>query len=315
MCGIGGFYNCTGAPTPVDESMALWAGLASRGRMASGFAIVGENGRYEVVKEALSSSIMANELKSEIPKTGIKTMLFHTRFATQGAIEDNGNNHPINEHDIVMTHNGVLYNDDFVFSDLDVERVNEVDSEAINAALRYGSTKYLADKVRGSMSIAWFWNTAPDIVYLFTNGGNPLVIARTEGGNIVWASGLDFIEDAGFKVESHFHASPFKVYTLNRTGEITSRYVSKQRAMADKGFTLGEWSRRGIKSTPKKSRGRPAPRLKVKRPRNRTQMGKKGGPSDVDPVWLAPWVRDGGETSPHQWAWKPSEGWVRRDLV
>ena len=315
MCGIGGFYNCTGAQTPVDESMALWAGLADRGRMASGFAIVGENGENEVIKGPVSSTILSRELKSKVPKSGVRAMLFHTRYATQGAIEDNGNNHPINEHDITMTHNGVLYNDDFVFSDLDVERVNEVDSEAINAALRYGSTKYLADKVRGSMSIAWYWNINPGMVYLFTNGGNPLVIARTEGGNIVWGSGLGYIEDAGFKVASHFHATPFKVYTLNTLGEITSRFVSKQRAQADRGFTLGEWSRRGLNSSPKKSRGRPAPRLKVKKPRNRTQMGKKGGPSDVDPVWLAPWVRDGGETSPHQWAWKPSEGWVRRDQV
>jgi len=311
MCGIGGFYNCSGARTPVSQAMSMWMDLADRGRQASGFALVGTNGLYQVHKSAISSVNFAAKVSSAIPKQNVRTMLFHTRYATKGATEENGNNHPITSHDIVMTHNGVLYNDDFVFTDLNVERENEVDSEAINAALRYSTPHYLAEVVEGSMSIVWFDDFAPEIVHLFTNGRNPLVIARTEGGNVVWASGLDYIVDAGFNVKNYFHATPFKVYTLSPSGKIKSKFVSNKRAEADKGFTLGEWSRRGLVSKTKKNPARPTPTFKQKRAGNKQRI--KG--NDMHESWLAPWIRDGGETVPEDWAWKQFEGWVRRDSV
>jgi glutamine phosphoribosylpyrophosphate amidotransferase len=314
MCGIGGIYNCTGAKTPITPTMTLWSDLSARGRHAAGMAVATKKG-VSVIKAPQSSQALSISKRDLIPKTGVRSILLHTRYATKGDIEANGNNHPINEHDIVMTHNGVLYNDDEVFDTLNVHRFNQVDSEAINAALRYGGTSFVADEIKGSMSIAWIDVHKIDTVNLFTNGGNPLVIARTEGGNIVWASGLDYIEDAGFKVESHFHAVPFKVYTLSPSGTIESEYVSDQRRVADTGNVLGEWARRGIVSSPKKRRGSINPRKSRKARAIRTQIGKKGQSSEVDPVWLAPWVRDGGKTSPHDWAWKPLQGWVRRDEV
>ena len=338
MCGIGGIYNCTGAQTPIDQSMALWALLERRGTHASGIAVVVDN-EVSVLKDAKRSLHLSYDARPQIPDLGVRSMIFHTRHATQGSIHDNGNNHPITEHGIVMTHNGVLYNDDFVFQDLGVDRVNEVDSEAINAALGYSTPQYLADEVKGAMSIAWVEVNNPETVHLFTNGGNPLVIGRTKGGNIVWASGLDYIEDAGFDLDSHFHALPFKVYDLNPDGSITSGYVSEQRADPDRGWRVGSWARqpsivskpkRAVSSASKSSVGVRPKKTKKRAParRRRARKGKRikrpktdhdrlrNLDSDFQTSWLTPWDVEGNEdTGPEDWAWKPSQGWVRRDEV
>jgi len=344
MCGIGGIYNCTGAQTPIDQSMALWALLERRGTHASGIGVVFNN-EVSVLKDAKRSLHLSYDARPQIPDSGVQSMLFHTRHATQGSIHENGNNHPITEHGVVMTHNGVLYNDDFVFSDLGVDRVNEVDSEAINAALGFASPQYLADEVQGAMSIAWVEVNNPETVHLFTNGGNPLVIGRTKGGNIVWASGLDYIDEAGFNLESHFHALPFKVYDLNPDGTITSGYVSEQRADPDMGWRVGSWARqpsivstpnRAVSSASKSSVGK-SPKKTKKARQNRRKGAKKGKrfrknyspvhqskktnhrrlknlDSQFSEEWLTPWDLPENEgTGPEDWAWSHLRGWIRRD--
>lgn len=237
MCGIGGIFVAQGVSMPVDEVKALWTLLEDRGTHAAGVSWAWENADEPVVfKAPRSSSTMTDKIDMVSGSNSIYAF-FHTRYTTQGSTSNNGNNHPVVSNDFIVTHNGVLRNDSWVFRFTNQPKSHQVDTEAINAGLRYGGIGWVADNIQGSMSIAWVDITQNhEEVNLFTNGGNPLVIARVNGGQVVWASTLEHIEEAGFEIESSFNASPYKHYTISRddSGEvlIDSYYCSDKFAEA-----------------------------------------------------------------------------------
>ena len=139
-----------------------------------------------------------------------------------------------------MTHNGVLSNDNEIFRRLGSTRFNEVDSEAINVALRLKSPKWMIENVHGSMSIAWVDLDDIQTVHLMTNGRNPLVIGRLLSGHIVWASTLWHLEDAFGDIAEAFEAIPFKQYTLKPDGAIRSEKISSRSTMPSR---MGAWRR------------------------------------------------------------------------
>jgi len=237
MCGIGGIYTSLGASMPVGEVKALWSLLEDRGTHAAGVSWAWENADQPVVfKAPRNASKMTDKIDMVAGSNSIYAF-FHTRFTTQGSTANNGNNHPVVSNDFIVTHNGVLRNDSWVFDFTQMPQSHDVDTEAINAGLRYGGVDWVADNVTGSMSIAWVDITQNhEVVNLFTNGGNPLVIARVNGHQVVWASTLEHIEKAGFEVESSFNATPYKHYTISRDSLgavlVESRYCSDKMADA-----------------------------------------------------------------------------------
>jgi len=235
MCGIGGFYNPTGSKTPVGPITSLWCGLEDRGTHAHGMAFNWVNSDKPVVyKKVGASSKSKSAVRKYLSGNNLRYVLLHTRFTTQGSTQNMNNNHPVVRNGITLTHNGVLHNDSQVFDKLNVNRLYEVDTEAINVGLRFKGVKWIANNIQGSMSIAWIdEKDSTQNVHLFTNGGNPLVIARTKCGNIVWASCLYHIEESGFKIKSHFNAVPFKEYILRPDGSIRSKWISKKRRFAN----------------------------------------------------------------------------------
>lgn len=232
MCGIGGFYNCTGGRTPVKALKSLWRGLEGRGTHAAGFALQWVSADKPVVLKQAGPGHRMHKRLSKFIGTGETTqyVMLHTRFTTQGSTANNANNHPVVSQGMIVTHNGVLYNDSDVLARLGVTPVAEVDTEAINAGLARESPGWVLDEVDGSMSVAWVDSTKPDFVNLMTNGENPLVIARTKTGDVVWSSTKSILDASKFKVKSFFHAQPFKVYTICPDGTIRSKVVSEQRA-------------------------------------------------------------------------------------
>ena len=219
----------------MDRAQALFNALEDRGRHASGVAYAWvDSDRWLVEKDACAASSLV--WRDAVGNNNVQALMFHTRYTTQGSTENNGNNHPIVEHDHILTHNGVLRNDGLIFDNLGVKRNQQVDSEALNALLNVGGIEMLADAISGSCSIAWINNhyevgITPEEINLFTNGLNPLVIARTTCGSIVYASGIHHIEQA-FDVVSSFNAVPFKHYTINFNGLIESEFVSDERRSA-----------------------------------------------------------------------------------
>ena len=242
MCGIGGIYSY-GAQVDSGALSVLWSEMAERGEHACGFAVKWSNDDdLQVVKQQGSSLDNLHQLGNFCASPATQFVMLHTRFTTQGSAENNGNNHPVLGHGMVVTHNGVLYNDDKIFKSLGVQRKHDVDTEAINGALRRKAPKYTIENIQGSMSIAWvdLYNT--DIVHLMPNGDNPLVIARLTDNSVVWASCLHMIENAyGSEVKNHFNAMPFKQYTLKPDGKIRSKYISKRRAVPYFGWQYGRY--------------------------------------------------------------------------
>lgn len=236
MCGIGGIFTGTQA-IDLHKIEVLWDGISDRGEHACGFSFRWKDSDSDIVwKRAISSSkAVSKGVFSSKVGGSLSYALLHTRYTTQGSTANNGNNHPIVSHDMIVTHNGVISNDDMIFRELNSTRLHEVDTECINASLRIESPNWLIGNVRGSMSIAWVDTTQNQHeVNLLTNGRNPLVIGRTTQGHVVWASNLYHLEDA-FELDSHFNAQPNKVYTITEGIEepvITSRYVSNQRPQA-----------------------------------------------------------------------------------
>ena len=261
MCGIGGFYNCTGGKTPVKALKSLWRGLEGRGTHAAGFALQWVGADKPVVLKQPGPGHRMHKRLSKFIGTGETTqyVLLHTRFTTQGSTSNNQNNHPVVSQGMIVTHNGVLYNDSDIIAQLGVTPVGEVDTEAINAGLRHKSPGWVLDEVDGSMSVAWVDSTKPDFVNLMTNGDNPLVIARTTRGDIVWASTKSILDASKFKVKTFFHAQPFKVYTIGPDGAMRSKVVSDQRADPDYGWMRHAASRQPawmMGTQAKASRGR-----------------------------------------------------------
>jgi len=212
MCGIGGFYSTTGGSAPVESIEALWKALEGRGTHAAGFALNWRDSDEPIVrKKACRASKMTGELR-RLCGSGDNThyVMLHTRYTTQGSTDNNANNHPVVRDGIVLTHNGVLHNDDEVFAILDLERTAQVDTEAINASLRHLGTQWTVENVEGSMSIAWVdTQESTKTVHLMTNGNNPLVIARLTSGDIVWASTEDILWEAPKKAQQVWFIQQF----------------------------------------------------------------------------------------------------------
>jgi len=250
MCAIGGYYSVSGSPTPVRAIKSLWRAMEARGTHAAGLAVGWKDSDKPITYKAPKrAGKMLNVVKKYAKGKNTRYVMLHTRFTTQGSVMNNGNNHPITNHGIVLTHNGVLYNDNEIFQLLNMNRVNEVDTEAINAALRHTTPQWTLENIDGSMSIAWVdERDSMGTVHLATNGENPLVIARTKSNDIVWASTKSILEKSDFVLRETFHATPYKVYTITPDGVIRSEYVSDFRCEPDYSgsYRVPQWAQRYI---------------------------------------------------------------------
>ncbi len=284
MCGIGGFYKVGSDKAPTEAIASLWTALEARGRHASGFALQWEDSDSPVVfkdkGEASKHLTKLNHFSGS--GANVRYALLHTRFTTQGSVDYNGNNHPVVSQGIILTHNGVLWNDGDIFDELGVSRCHQVDTEAINASLSLCGPGWTADNVEGSMSIAWVEEDNPDTVYLMTNGNNPLVIGRTTDGDVVWCSTRRILDESDFVMADVFHAVPFKLYSIGPDGAIRSRFVSDQRADPDRGWQIhasqrtysGEW---GFGTTAPKKKPRKARKSSKKAKRSKKSKKSKEG--------------------------------------
>tara|TARA_B100001750_G_scaffold247523_1_gene273594 strand:+ start:3328 stop:4281 length:954 start_codon:yes stop_codon:yes gene_type:complete len=297
MCGIGGIYRASETPLPVQATLSLWKALEGRGTDASGFALHWLNSdKPVIVKQPGATGLLQNRL-SQFMGDGTTThyVLLHTRFTTQGSTENNDNNHPVVRDGIVVTHNGVLSNDREVFEALGVSPTADVDTEAINAALRCESPGWALDNITGSMSVAWVdSSTDSDKVHLMTNGRNPLVIARTTDNHIVWASTIDILDESDFEIKSYFHAQPFKVYTLSPDGGIRSDFVSEQRSHPNIGWFPHAASRKPYSTSSSQWGWKPKqPKSKRKNKRRGVKKDKSSPRSKARAEWVDRMEKEG----------------------
>ena len=163
----------------------LAAAAEARGTDATGIAY-NSGGKLRIYKRPWAARFMRFCVPQEAA-----VVMGHTRMTTQGNAQRNYNNHPFLGHargmPFALAHNGVLYNDDFLRSDLALPDTKiETDSyiavqliEKKNA-LDFDSLCYMAEQVEGSFSFTVL--DAKNNLYI-VKGDNPLCLYHfpTEG--------------------------------------------------------------------------------------------------------------------------------------
>lgn len=106
-----------------------------RGPHATGMAWLKRGGQHKLFKRPVEASRFVedkafHEVLAEIDNR-TTLLLGHTRWRTRGDENVNGNHHPIRAGDVLGTHNGTIYNADYLFRRFRLPRFAEVDSELL----------------------------------------------------------------------------------------------------------------------------------------------------------------------------------------
>ena len=232
MCGIAGFSISDKDHRVIRTrvlSEALLKQIQQRGRDATGavWSEYTDNGtELYYAKEALPADDFIKRNISFIPKH-TRTALLHTRYATKGSPENPDNNHPIIVPSIIGVHNGHISNDDEVFAELGVERIAEVDSEAIFQLLANSMDPVeVLPTLEGRAAIAWYELNDPSTMHLARLSGSPLWIGHTPNGSLVFASTRGLLTTAAANAKVHLQTIwevPEFMYLKVVKGQIVER--------------------------------------------------------------------------------------------
>ncbi|WLQ13239.1 hypothetical protein O5O45_26260 [Hahella aquimaris] len=161
-------------------------GSERRGPHATGVAWLKTDGSYRIYKRPLRAHELVGEhgyaktLASVDHHTTI--LMGHTRWRTRGDELNNRNNHPIRAGDIIGTHNGTIYNADYLFRYFRLPRFSEVDSEllfrladryAYDGVLDLEGYKAALSLCRGQLSAVLASCLDPGVIAVF-KGNKPL---------------------------------------------------------------------------------------------------------------------------------------------
>lgn len=175
----------------------LLIGIERRGQDAAGFVAQTFDGATILDKKNTTASDFIKTRK-RLPE-GTRSILLHTRLATQGPPEVWGNNHPVFFGTTFTVHNGTIRNDDALFKKYGLERAAQVDSEIIPAVLdKFGldNAAKAFEELSGGFATASFDPIRfPGMVVLAANGTWPIVVHENKHF-LVWASTYEAIESA-----------------------------------------------------------------------------------------------------------------------
>lgn len=181
MCGIAGIHLLD-AELVGKLNVEAFAAIALqeidwRGGDATGFAAQHADGSVRVQKAAVRADSFLRHWRG-IDNERTRTVLLHTRYATQGAPEWPENNHPVRWGSLHVVHNGSVANDADVFGRTGKVRNGRVDSEAIPAVIAEAGWENAAaglETLNGSFAIAAVDETRPGELLLARAGWSPLV--------------------------------------------------------------------------------------------------------------------------------------------
>lgn len=180
MCGIAGYS--VAEESGVDRTLAaqsLLAAISGRGADAVGYGYRGPGVPLSVHKQRTGASELLETLS--VPQRARQALL-HVRDYTKGHPSLAANNHPVRHGAVVGIHNGIIRNDDELFSRHGLERAEPemtVDSEVIFALAELEGSRVTAlEQLCGSMAAAWFDERVPEVLYLARGVGRPLWIGE-----------------------------------------------------------------------------------------------------------------------------------------
>ena len=197
MCGLYGvlsYGNKVKDMAEITEALAVES--AVRGTDATGIAY-NKNGKMTVFKKSKS----AYEMSFSVPKNTVAVM-GHTRHATQGTLNFNGNNHPFKgmcgDVEFALAHNGIICNDKKLRRELrlpstiiDTDSYIAVQLIESQKKLDFKSLKYMAEKVDGSFSFSVL--DSNDNLYI-VKGDSPISILHFKKRQVyVYASTISIL--------------------------------------------------------------------------------------------------------------------------
>ena len=167
LCGIAGYS--LGPESAVERTVAaraLLTGIAERGADAVGYAYRAPGARIETHKQRSGATALLERIR--VPEDAVQ-LLVHVRDYTKGHPSLVANNHPIRHGAVVGVHNGIIENDDELFTRYRIERAEAgmtVDSEIIFALAEVfrGRTATALEQLYGTMATAWLDEGRPELI-------------------------------------------------------------------------------------------------------------------------------------------------------
>lgn len=203
ICGIAGIHvkDAYVENFPFDLDMlcnSLLLSIEKRGEHATGICNVGRGGTpISLEKEDKKARDFIWNRRNCVDNA--KTVLLHTRFATQGDPKIDANNHPVLYGTCFAVHNGVINNDWDLMKEHEFQPIAEVDSIVIPAVISkygFGDINKALEEIDGSMAAAIIDPTNnPDELMLVKGASSPLVLLDHKYF-IMWASTNQAIENA-----------------------------------------------------------------------------------------------------------------------
>jgi glucosamine 6-phosphate synthetase-like amidotransferase/phosphosugar isomerase protein len=180
LCGIAGYSLAPGSSVErTVAARALLTGIAERGADADGYAYRAPGDPIAVHKQRSGATALLERIS--VPEEATN-LLVHVRDFTKGHPSLEANNHPIRHGSVVGVHNGIIENDDELFSRHAIQRAEPemtVDSEIIFALAERsrGRTAKAFEQLYGSMATAWLDEGRSEL--LVARGmGRPLWLGR-----------------------------------------------------------------------------------------------------------------------------------------
>lgn len=216
MCGIVGVINgSTTHKTKLDEvfNEMLWIDQIRGTDGAGVFWYNKKDNVYHVVKSKNIDNVLNNEKYRAARRwmAEIPFMVGHNRAATRGEVSSD-NNHPFDEGNVVLVHNGTMS-----YIPKEYDDGTKVDSHAIAKMLHKASVEEFMRKSFGAFALVWFNKTTQQL-NLLRNEDRPLHIIKfedislisSEAGLATWL-GSRF----GFKFVCAEALKPYHLYQFN----------------------------------------------------------------------------------------------------
>jgi hypothetical protein len=198
MCGIAGIHRLDSRPFPQLDAFVseLLDGIEHRGMDATGYLALDDAGGVQLQKASCRAWYF-NLNRARIHESA-RTVLLHTRLATQGKPAFPENNHPVSSGSIYCVHNGHIRNDSDIFEKTAKTRAGHVDSEAIPALVAkngWTATPNCLKTLDGDFAVALVDTSRPGELILAKGPHSPLCYVKTDR-LLVWASTQSAIMEA-----------------------------------------------------------------------------------------------------------------------
>ena len=141
MCGLAGVIFGNKRRRAEEREYLAWLFTRllvlseERGPHATGAAWLDTDGGHRLFKRPVTAERFVTDKAFAELLAGINNratlLLGHTRWRTRGDERVNSNNHPIRAGEVIGTHNGTIYNADYLFRRWKMRRFAEVDSEIL----------------------------------------------------------------------------------------------------------------------------------------------------------------------------------------